>query len=337
MALARYLRVRRRLLGRGPAPFWRRPEPEAVAELAPPFMELVRRHRLEDLVPFLRIPTSGQGYGRLETIPAFYVLLWNEPGLLLGYVRDRLGLGPSVVKLLDTGTQTLFQEIARRDALDVVLGAQVRAVRRLHGAPVELSVCRDGELCRLEFDQVVVAADCRAALGYLTPATPEEQRIFGRLTSLTLVATLFEATRGPPQGLVWYVMEALRPEGGRTVSLVRDIRTSFPNARTGAGCAGVAYQLLDGPADQQELIELRVRFASEMVELGFFDVRVVRRQAWVYLPHFRTDAVAEGLPWAIAEMQGGERTWYTGSSVCFESMNNVMQHNLALVERFAER
>ena len=51
-----------------------------------------------------------------------------------------------------------------------------------------------------------------------------------------------------------------------------------------------------------------------------------------YFPHFRAQQVArERLPWRIWDLQGQRRTWFVGSYACFETIADVVDYNLQLV------
>jgi len=66
------------------------------------------------------------------------------------------------------------------------------------------------------------------------------------------------------------------------------------------------------------------------------NVTVVHQCFWPYFYHFKQNEIDEYFPWQILEMQGLNRTMYSGSSTCFESVNDVLNYNLMLLDRFCE-
>jgi hypothetical protein len=51
-----------------------------------------------------------------------------------------------------------------------------------------------------------------------------------------------------------------------------------------------------------------------------------------YFWHFPQDAINDGVPWKLLEMQGDHRTIWAGSSACFESVLDVVKYNDLLFE-----
>ena len=113
-AMRRYIRLRRRLLGADTYPFAAMPAPAIAAELALPFVDLVRKHRLEVMLPLFRLVQSAQGYGVLEEIASFYVLLWNTPELVTEFIKSRLGINRRpLVEMRPTSSGTTSRRASR--------------------------------------------------------------------------------------------------------------------------------------------------------------------------------------------------------------------------------
>jgi hypothetical protein len=62
------------------------------------------------------------------------------------------------------------------------------------------------------------------------------------------------------------------------------------------------------------------------------DVEVVKRRAYAYFYHFDADGLEKKYPWEILRMQGLNRTLYTGCSVSFESVNDLVAYNNLLLD-----
>ena len=61
---------------------------------------------------------------------------------------------------------------------------------------------------------------------------------------------------------------------------------------------------------------------------------IVTTVRWTpYFPRWSPSQVVEGRLWDIFSMQGKYRTWYAGSSVCYESVKSVMEYNKLLLRQ----
>jgi len=54
---------------------------------------------------------------------------------------------------------------------------------------------------------------------------------------------------------------------------------------------------------------------------------ILQHKNYDYFPHFTQEAVQQLMPWRLLEAQGTAKTWYIGSSCCFESVEDVTQYN----------
>jgi hypothetical protein len=66
---------------------------------------------------------------------------------------------------------------------------------------------------------------------------------------------------------------------------------------------------------------------------GEEDIQVIRKETWNYFPRFSVEQAADGILWKIVENQGDRNTWYTGSSVIFESAKSVIEYNHLMMRR----
>ena len=220
----------------------------------------------------------------------------------------------------------MFVRVAEVDRLDVRTHAPATRVAR---EPNHVRINDE------EFDEVIFTNDLPDAVRMLQAPSELERAVSESLTASTFITTLFEADRWPVRARMGYVMNPLLPNPSFSLSGVRDIRYRFPEA-SGEGCAAVAYQYADRLLTPTEVDGFAARFLPEMGVLGFQGVRVIRTAVWPYFFRFTKPAVAAGLPWRLFAEQGTQRTWFAGSSACFESLNDVMRYNLLLVERYAE-
>ena len=57
------------------------------------------------------------------------------------------------------------------------------------------------------------------------------------------------------------------------------------------------------------------------------------RKDWRYFPRYRPDAIREGLVDWMEDIQGVNRTWFTGSTFSHEAVSSVANFNAKLVKR----
>jgi len=97
----------------------------------------------------------------------------------------------------------------------------------------------------------------------------------------------------------------------------------------------VAYQFADvGVKLKKE--DFLNKFHETMERRNITNVKVINQSFWPYFYHFEQEQIDEYYPWQILEMQGTNRTLYAGSSTCFESVNDVMNYNLMLLDRYVD-
>jgi hypothetical protein len=58
----------------------------------------------------------------------------------------------------------------------------------------------------------------------------------------------------------------------------------------------------------------------------------VNLQIWCYFWHFPQCAIQEGAPWELDDLQGKHKMLFAGSSCCFESIMDVVEHNERLMK-----
>jgi len=108
----------------------------------------------------------------------------------------------------------------------------------------------------------------------------------------------------------------------------------------------VTYQLFLNPnkkfknkKNKQQLIEAAVEFMSNEEKcvnptpLKPHPPEVIIQKQWDnYFPRFTQKGIQNLLPWRIMEHQGRHRTFYIGSSVSFESIEDVIKYNLQVLK-----
>lgn len=79
---------------------------------------------------------------------------------------------------------------------------------------------------------------------------------------------------------------------------------------------------------------LRSALEADLRAQGVSGVRVLQQKPWDYFYQFSQEGLEKGLPWDLLEAQGENRTFWLGSSACFESVNDVTNYNMQLIHHF---
>jgi hypothetical protein len=75
------------------------------------------------------------------------------------------------------------------------------------------------------------------------------------------------------------------------------------------------------------------RLKDDLKARGIDDIEVLEQVPWAYFWHFGAQDIEGGLPWDLLELQGRHKTWYLGASSSFESVNDVVNYNLMMLDK----
>ncbi|MEM7022287.1 MAG: FAD-dependent oxidoreductase [Pseudomonadota bacterium] len=322
-----------------------------LARIDMSFLEFLRRNRLDALTGVVRIAQSAQGYGYLETIPAYYGLCWMTPAFLAGLMRPAIGMSTTTTMLPD-GYEALWRTIAEKDGLSINLDTRIHALDR-QGADgrVRIDYALNGERQRETYDFLILAFDLRRAATLLRDLTETEQRLFGALEAFTLTATLYEfdpavGFRTHDDRAIAYFPDALAPGQDHTWYADRNDRQIFAETngvmRTFECQRRVAYQFSERETSADEPCEeaygrnatIAAKLRVDWAKRGIGRPRILEQCSWPYFAHFPAWALRQGYPNELFASQGSHHTWYAGASACFESVNHVVNYNHALVDNY---
>ncbi|MFT4978357.1 MAG: putative NAD/FAD-dependent oxidoreductase [Myxococcota bacterium] len=337
-AIARYNRIHKRLLGDdyvGLLP----PEPsdEVLEEIEGSFLDFLKRSGLSILVPIFMMTQTVQGYGYLDTVPALYGLMWNSPAVMKVMRNRLLGREGNDYWVLRSGWQNLWERMVERDGINVALSQDVRKIVR-HDDRVELTVIdrRSGAGASprtVTCDHLVVACPAPATLHFLD-TTDEEWTLFSDLKAASFTSTLYTSTHQPGKRYLDSWFHELNTRQQHTLYSQRQTAAAghpeLADVPTGTTKARVAAQYGEAPVQDPAIASL---FNLRLAQHGARNVTVHAQKRFKYFYRFSDEGIAQRYPWRIQDLQGKNRTWFVGSSVSFESVNNVVNYNLRLLER----
>lgn len=83
--------------------------------------------------------------------------------------------------------------------------------------------------------------------------------------------------------------------------------------------------------------ELREILQADLDRLGVKVETLIYARTWKYFPQYNPAAVADGLFTAMAEAQGGKRTWFSGATFSHELVSSVAARSQASVSDLVKR
>jgi len=309
--------------------------PDFVA-LNKTFLSWLKERDLTDLVPRFLVSTGAQGYGQLDTMPAFYGLMWNHPNLVAG-------LGTH--SMIKEGYEAVWQRLLIGTKVDIRLKQNIAKITRGSTTRIETASSSD------EYDFLIMASpmpDSLAMLDY----TEEEQMLFGSFLSHELVATIFKETNSGvlPPG---YELFSWADRFNMQTDINR--REFDPEKKTVSTKMTSQIDGVDGPITIRQTANIKgfkenvagvlqisdIRKTDDALQelvtnaLSDFGIQssILHQERWpTYMPHFNLPQIVdERKPWKIWSNQGKNKTWFVGSYVSFESVADVLDYNLQLV------
>lgn len=102
------------------------------------FATYLDENKMSDLKSTFIYAYQVQGYGTIERIPAYYGLIWVNPGMLLGEVRQLFSTDPDAkerggVNVLTEGWLRLWEQMVAKEKLDIQFKTNIVKVKRKIG------------------------------------------------------------------------------------------------------------------------------------------------------------------------------------------------------------
>ena len=337
LGLERYKFIHRRKLGYYSGQLPPRPSPKILAELALPFLDWLRENNLHVLIPLFRLFQSAQGYGYLETVPAFYGLMWNTPEVIDIATEQMSGKGQGAT-LIKSGMISLIDALVSDMEVSIQTDICVSRIYRGDNIVVEAQDS-DGKMVRIEADQIIVSAPHQKAIDWIDNPSTLERDLMSSLVSSTMTTTLQSAVQNTCEKIdSWF--DNIVPGRDHRVITQRCTQAfikpeELAKARIEDPVERVVYQYGEKPAARQEIDR---HYAEHQILIDSKKHRILERRYWpTYFAHWKSQGIRDGNPWRLFDMQGLNRTWWIGSSACFESINDVVEYNLKLCDHYVDK
>ena len=333
-AIERYSKLHYSLFGEYEYTIPPRPDKSTMDKINMTFGEFVKKHQLDALVPIFTLGNAAQGYGLLETIPAYYGLWWNTPALLSALVERK-----PLTLMVQKGYLALWKAINEKDELPTTCNAKVVSINRNlddKNKPVEVEAIVNGEPKTYECDFLIITSPLQPALELLKDCLEDEKKVFSVLKAASLVTSLVKGDIcHDGERATTYLPERLTvQEQGRFYAERNSFKAIFPTDPQPTDYqVTVAYQYYEEFKEGREE-EAKTQLMKDLHEFGYKQPEILEQYAFSYFPKFSQQYLNEMYPYKILEMQGKNKTWYAGSSACFESVEDVVAYNHLLFKLF---
>ncbi|RHY21966.1 hypothetical protein DYB28_008578 [Aphanomyces astaci] len=278
------------------------PQPKDWSAIDMTAMAFIKANNLTALTGMFRFSQQQQGYGVLETIPAFYFLWWSHPQAMSKILRAQVARVPCAFQFRN-GFQSIWKAMsqAHRNVVKTVFDATVTRVSRgLDGVSkpfVTYKTQASGQTIRVDCDHVVMAVDLSVFATLVTDLTADERAILtGSYTASTFVTTLFDSLPSPVEtaAQIWYYRMT---QGGRLSALRNSKLTLQYRGSTEWGDlikgrqTRVAYQYYDTPLSQVVRGGVTPLLRKDLALAGMNQVAVWTQRPFNYFPRFTQEGL----------------------------------------------
>ena len=318
-------------------------------DLMKSFDDWLRDNDLAAIRTLCSIPVTLMGYGRLDEVPAPYVLTYLSPRTFLDLMIYGSGLPRRWPKRFVDGFQRLFERMSWK--LDVRLGSEVTTVVRDESG-VQVTYTRqfgEGWLAhsgtsaetrtetRTErFDHLVLACPLQDTLSFLD-ASPEETELISRIQLNPFATTTYVAVNPALPSRIVNVAEQVDadPDPHKpSVSIVTQQFEDNPLVTFYTPLPARGALDPEPPVELDDVYVLEgVRELAKEIGLTVHDDGLFSCDQWPYFPHVPVEDFAAGWYDRIEALQGTNRTFYAGGVMCFELIEPIVEYSQDLVRR----
>lgn len=290
-------------------------DPRVMKEAAMTVSEWLARLDLPKLDLAMHRILATQGYGYPQEVTIGQTVRWCDLDILLSGVLNDMHMPIE-------GWSEFWNRFSKR--FDIRLNSQIERIdRRPDGVSI---VTPDGVQ---EFD-VLISTIPMDEFEKLTPLTPAERTILEAVEWQTYTTTLVSSKN-------WF--KDVQVHGYSRAGKDRSQRGAVLGARREGGVMeDGAHLYVTGqfsndltPAELREIVE------SDLKRLGVEIETVIYSKNWRFFPQYRASAVAKGLFKTLEEVQGTQRTWFSGSTFSHELVSSIAERSRLAVRDIVKR
>lgn len=295
------------------------PEDPAVrAAAAMPVGAWLDQQGLPSMRRYMQRGLTNMGYGYLDETPTIQALRWCTPSLLISGALKQ-------IKAPEKGWQSFWERFSQ--SLDVRLGQGVLEVRRGNDA---IDITTQAGVTRV--DALLIAAPLDELTDAMTFSV-DEQRVIDAVTWGRLAATLASIIGWRRNDDIVIYEDALRPGAPPGVLLSSRVAGKPPAKKDRHGARMFMCFQYGGELSPADLAD---RLRAEVCQRGGYLDHITMQKVWKFAPRYDARALEDGLVARMRDMQGVQRTWYTGATFSFEAVSNIVAFNTKLVSRMMD-
>jgi hypothetical protein len=330
-------------------------------ELCVPFLEWLKKHRLERLQRLFEAPISVMGYGYLHEIPAPYALKYMSLPTFIALALKSFPLTnwfPWPRRFV-LGFQRLWEALAW--GLNVRFNVTIDSItRRDDKVVVEFShqeqVLHQTEPHQdtMEFDKLILACPLTKDVLTFLDATDEECELFEKIDTHSYCLTSF-TTRGirldrpiaaalplPDVGMPWAITKQM--EDSNLFQFYSRVRPEWESGSAEErdetdGELAPRYDLAtkeQGDSVRRNVVA-KVREVVDRLGGEVADDQWHTFDRWPYFQHVSADAMRDGYYERLESLQGLRNTYYVGAIMNFELVESCIEYSKHLVRKHFQR
>ncbi len=324
---------------------------EQKQELIKPFLQFIKDHKLQRLIPFFEFSHTCQGYGDLSSIPTYYALMWTTPKLIISLAREasfsKIGMDKPCLKLFVNGFEELFLSLAKKENLEIRYNTHILEVDRHNASksesPIAITYQNEAGKSRECFDYLFLACGSKSISEFLDKPTSMENEFLKASQKFSLTTTLFNTNLLPGYRLTCVLSEMMKETNKhvnqiilfRNDAALRNTAETQDVEQASAKTTSIAFQYdLRGLAETESREVIQNKLLNDLKGISTGPVDIIKTCTFDYFEHFDTAGIEKEYPWLINKLQGEHRTFYVGSIACFEGINLIFEYNTALINRF---
>jgi hypothetical protein len=334
VAAIRYLFIRRRLSGLIDAPGYLE-EIHDHPDLCISFKDWLDQNQVMPLATLFQFPITIMGYGKLEEIAAPYALRYMSLRtffpMVFGWAFSWIvGIWP---RRFTEGYQRLWERVAWRT--NVRLNVNITHIERsMEGIKIDM------EYPEQDLDKIKFVKDTQR-YDYLILACPLTPDVFERLGLVPNPAEQKisrEILVNPYCMTTFWIDNMNMPQPIAPVLPLPEQGTPWAVARQFQDNGSMFTQFYTRPTKDQtdEQVITEVKNLTKLLGGKIDDTqsRWHTFDRFTYFQHFTPEQMKAGIYSDLADMQGNERTFYSGGATDFELVEPIVVHSKYIVEKY---
>ena len=297
-------------------------------ELLQPIDSWLAEQRLEALRETFLYVMKVQGYGRLDEIPAAYLVKFQGLRNWVSNVLHVLSLTQRWPRVFTEGFQSLWIAVGAT-VNNLHLETEIEKIRRspkpgtnIIGIEIQFS---DGS--KEEFDEMIVTCplDLPTLEGLDLDLGKEEQSLFSKVIYQEFVTSACLAV-GLPTGVTATIPAPALMNYSGYIKIHEDSDMSIffsPATSRDYDKAEIYKNIQEQVADGPEHEGVAPRVLSEYKQHG-----------WQYFPHVSLTDFSGGFYEGVESLQGYQHTYYAGSLLAFETVGNTVSYTHGLIDKY---